>query len=50
MQSRPVPLWNIPRRQLTGRNGMDREAMTVGHTDFVNVRDTAQPARDKAKE
>ena len=29
---------------------MDREAMTVGHTDFVNVRDNAQPARGKAKE
>jgi hypothetical protein len=29
---------------------MDREAMTVGQTDFVNVRDIPQPAQDKAKE
>jgi hypothetical protein len=50
MQSRAVPLWNIRRRWLSRPNGTDREAMTVGHTDFVNVRDNAQPARGKAKE
>jgi hypothetical protein len=50
MRSRTVPLWNIRRRRLIAGNGTDREAMTVGHTDFVNVRDNAQPARGKAKE
>jgi hypothetical protein len=50
MQSRSVPFWNIRRQRLTAGNGTDREAMTVGHTDFVNVRDNAQPRRGKVKE